>query len=175
MRAKEQLSVSDRIKGGAFFGIFLVGGLAIAYTACVRPALRIAAAKHWSTTTCRIESSGLSSSRTSYANGRAQTTRAGGSRTYMVSVRYSYVLGGRTYLGDRYNFNIVHTQGSASKLAILDSLARGARVPCYYDPAKPSDSVIDRTPFAEMWWGLFGLPFIGLGLLGISAAVRAGG
>ena len=60
---------------------------------------------------------------------------------HAVDVRYSYQVAGRSYHSRRYDL-WDNRKGDAP--AIVRSLAPGQRVPCFHDPERPGEAVIDR-------------------------------
>ncbi len=69
-------------------------------------------------------------------------------------VRYSYVVHGQTYTGDRMGFLIRdHFENSAEGMAQVERLGREVQPRAYYDPADPSQSVLSiRHPYADEYW-----------------------
>ncbi|MFO1316135.1 MAG: DUF3592 domain-containing protein [Burkholderiales bacterium] len=77
--------------------------------------------------------------------------RAGGQRTYQLRIRYRYAVGGKTYDGHRFSFT---SDGPAHKMNqfIVEerrNYPNGKRVDVHYDPADPSNAVIDT---GIAWW-----------------------
>jgi hypothetical protein len=160
----------QKLQATAFFSVFLLLGLVIGYVSLAWPAYHIIAASSWAPTTCMIGSSRLQETKSFWFNNFRRTLRnpyRDDPPTYRVEVRYVYTVTGQTYGGVRYNFSLVSTGGQANKASVVESLRPGATIPCFYDPANPSQSVIDRSPFSDMWFGLMALPFFALGVGGI--------
>jgi hypothetical protein len=138
-----------------FFGLFFLVGAGMFYWMTVRPMLGILAARSWVETPCTIVSSEVEVHR-------------GDGDTYSIAIRYDYIFAGRQYHGDRYHFmGKFSSSGRAGKQAAVDQYPAGAQAVCYVDPDDPSEAVLNRGLTADMWWGLFPLPFLLVGTFGL--------
>ena len=138
-----------------FFGIFAAVGAGAFYFLAVKPIAGIVAARNWHETQCAILSSQV-----------AESYSSDGS-TYAVEITYEYEYDWKTYRGDRYDFSTGSSSGYASKAKVVEAHPPGAEVTCYVDPADPSRSVINRSPGHYLWWSLFPLPFLAVGVGGL--------
>ncbi|MFW6060110.1 MAG: DUF3592 domain-containing protein [Phycisphaeraceae bacterium] len=139
-----------------FFSIFFIAGAAFFYFIFLAPVMNIMAAKEWVATPCVIERSELESHRDSE-----------GDTTYSIEMTYRYEYGGRSYRGDRYWFVRGSSSNYSGRKAIVDAHAPGTETTCYVDPDHPSQAVIERGFPNELWFGLFPLLFVLVGLGGM--------
>ena len=146
-----------------FFGIFAVLGGAAFYFLSWKPFAGILAARAWSETECVILSS------------RVAESRGSDSTTYRVEVTYSYEVDGQAYRGDRYDFSVGSSSGYAAKARAVAAHPPGSETSCYFAPGDPSRSVIDRSPGGYLWWSLFPLPFVAIGVGGMFFALSPAG
>ncbi len=142
-----------------FFGIFAIVGLAAAYFLTWKPISRIVAAREWVETECVVVSSDV------------EAHQGSDSTTYRVDIHYTYEAEWQTYDGHRYDFSVGSSSGYDGKARVVESLPPGSEASCYYNPLKPSESVINREPGSYLWWGLFPLPFLAVGLGGLIASL----
>ncbi|MCP3956403.1 MAG: DUF3592 domain-containing protein [bacterium] len=138
-----------------FFGIFAVAGGAMFYYLSWKPISNIVAARGWVETECVIVSSEVG-------------VHAGSDgSTYSIDIKYTYEVDWQTYRGDRYNFSIGSSSGYEGKNRVVEAHPPGSEAACYYDTDDPTRSVINRSPGHYLWWGLFPIPFLAVGLGGL--------
>lgn len=139
-----------------FFGLFaLAGGIAFYFLTWL-PIANILDAKSWAPAQCVIVSS------------RVAENHSSDGSTYAVEITYTYEVDWQTYQGDRYDFSTGSSSGYAAKAEIVEAHPPGTEVDCYVDPEDPTRSVINRSPGGYLWWGLFPLPFLAVGLGGLA-------
>lgn len=140
--------------GLALFGtIFLIAGLIVGYFLIFQPLYGVLSARSWDETPCTIRSSEL------------EINRGGENDSYVIAITYDYEYDGQPYVGDRYHFAIDNTNTNRQwKRRIVNEHPVGHQTVCYVNPEDPQESVIERGFTREMWWGLFPLPFIAVGL-----------
>ncbi len=87
---------------------------------------------------------------------------------YVPVLRYAYAVDGRTFRGDRLSFTwswgqIVKREHAEAMLA---AYPLGSRPKVSYNPADPSDSVLEARAPKDEWRAIafFGLLFIGVGI-----------
>ena len=143
--------------GCALFSLpFFLAGAAVIYFLFIGPALKILTAQSWNPTPCTVISS-----------------KVGGSGdTHSIEIVYSYTIDGRQYQSDRYDFVNASTSGYAGKAEVVNQNPPGKSATCYVNPANPSDAVFSRSFSSDMWFGLFGLPFLLAGAAGFYVAAR---
>lgn len=143
--------------GCALFSLpFFLAGAAVIYFLFAGPALKIFKAQSWDPTPCTVLSSRV----------------AGDGETYSVELVYSYTVDDRQYQSDRYDFVNVTTSSHEGKAEVVRQNPPGKSATCYVNPADPSDAVFSRGFSSDMWFGLFGLPFLLAGAGGFYVAAR---
>ncbi len=133
------------------FGAGLIAfGAVLTIALVVRPVTGMIATLGYQETECTIDSAQL-----------VTTYDEDGDARHTVAVAYHYQVAGRTLQSTRYD--LWGNQKGDSR-AIVGSLRPGARVRCFYDPDRPTDSVIDRRldPFRVL--ALLGLLPLFLGI-----------
>ena len=143
-----------------FFLPFLAAGCAVAWFVGLGPYLKSQAAADWIPTPCEIVHSEVTSS------------TSDGSTSYGIDIHFRYEHQGRRYISDSYDFTDVSTSGRDAKAQVVAAHPVGSEATCWVNPEDPAEAVIDREPGGAMWWGLFGLPFILVGLGGIWFSLR---
>lgn len=137
------------ILGFIFCSMFFGIGCIFLWMIALSPFMQILAARSWEATPCTITKSEVQ-----------------GNETFKIVIEYDYEFQGVAFHGERYDFFSMSTNGRASKERIIARYKEGTRSTCYVDPNFPSESVISRAPSSMLWWGLFPLPFISVGLGG---------
>src|SRR5688572_13873153 len=89
-----------------FFALFLAAGIALLIPLLLLPFYRSWMARSWTEVPCTILTSGVQSK-----SGMKGTT-------YKIAITYSYVVNGREYIGNRYDFFSVATIGYWSKAKV---------------------------------------------------------
>lgn len=143
------LGCFGRIFGFVFCSMFFGIGCLFLWMIAIQPMLKIQAAKKWVETPCTITKSEVK-----------------GNDSYKVVIEYDYDFNGQQFHGDQYNFFDMSTGGRTSKERVVAKYKEGSQKSCYVDPDNPSDSVINRKGSGSLWWGLFPIPFILIGLVG---------
>jgi len=94
------------------------------------------------------------------------------STTYAVDLFYSYSFAGREYRANRYDFLGGSSSGYEGKQRFTLAHPPGSTLKIYVDPRDPWSAVVQRDPG---WWGLFGLfplPFLLVGVIGMWSSSR---
>jgi hypothetical protein len=128
---------------------FLAAGLIMLWVQVLQPGIQILAATSWVQTPCTIVSSEVV-----------------GDKTYSVAIKYDYDFAGQQYHGDRYSFFTTRTSGRSEKEKIVQSFPPGSQAVCSVNPGNPEESVLNRNVDPSIWWGLFCVPFLLIGLIG---------
>jgi len=92
----------------------------------------------WEQTQCEIDQ---------VYSGRQESTETGSTSTsvsFKVSAAYRYQNDFGAYVGNRYDFRGMFRSSYQSVKKDLDYLRNNSSVPCYYNPRKPEQSVINR-------------------------------
>jgi hypothetical protein len=151
-----------------FLGLFLLAGLGVLWTLTLDPLWRALLARSWEPAPCRILAS------------EVETVPGSDSDSFRVKITYRYAFRGQRYTSSQFNFG----RGSSSvynwKAKVVADLPPGRETECFVNPRNPAEAVIERTPRAEIWFGLFGLPFIAVGCMAFKRLdgvrfVRTGG
>ncbi len=135
--------------GFVFSSMFFGMGSLFLWMIALQPALKIWDAATWVETPCTITKSEVE-----------------GDESYKVVVEYDYEISGKQHSGNQYNFFSMSTGGRTSKERIAAQYKEGTQHACFVNPSEPTESVIDRSFSSSMWWGLFPIPFILVGLVG---------
>ena len=139
-----------------FFAVFAVVGCGVFYFMTFKPIANIVVARGWVETECLIQSSQV-----------AESPGSDGS-TYRVEMTYTYEVDWEPYEGNRYDFSTGSTSGYQGKARVVEAHPPDLEVTCWVDPEDPARSVINRDPGHFLWWGLFPLPFMAVGLGGLA-------
>jgi hypothetical protein len=92
--------------------------------------------------------------------------------SYYPFVEYDYFAGGQSYRSDKIAFGARRTYNSQSEAAsILSKYPEGGQVQVYYNPANPSEAVLERKPAAGRSGLIVGIVFLVLSLCIGCAAV----
>ena len=136
--------------------VFLVVGLGAGYFLTFQPLWGMLRSRNWVETPCRIVSSELKH----------------GDDSSIVAIVYAYSVAQKDYQSDRYCFMVMssNTAGVWKNRVIADH-PQGKQTKCFVNPTNPSDAVIERGWVPEMWWGLFPIPFLLVGIIAFLAAI----
>ena len=95
-------------------------------------------------------------------------THSGEDTTYSPHIVYRYSVDGREYSSDRYMYGEGSTSDHNGVAEIVDQYPANAATTVYYDPLKPSESLLHlEVPGLHYFLLLFLQPFILIGLAGI--------
>ena len=157
--------ISNAAKRGgprlAVFGsIFAIIGFALLIPLFLLPMFHVIEAQGWRSVPCTV----LHSEIISHSSSKGTT--------YSIKISFKYTFDNVQYVGTRYDFSIGSSSGLDYRRAIVHRLHAGARTVCYVNSTDPSDSVIDRGPPRELWFGLIPLAFVIVGAWIVIFAVR---
>ena len=147
----------------AFFGIFLVVGLAVSYFVLWKPWSQWISARSWEEIPCRIVSSQVTeSSRLGWLHvqGRHHLHVRGRGRWRAPRLRYDFMMGS--------------TSGYDGKAAIVARYPPGTQATCWVNPKNATESVISRDFSLTYLIGLFPLIFVAVGGGGMIWVLRHG-
>jgi hypothetical protein len=147
--------------GFAFFAIFALAGTVMFYLISYPMVSEFISSRTWQTVPCTIVSSSVK-----------ESTDDDGS-TYKAAISYSYTYNNTNYRGDRYNFNIGYSSGSAGKQRIVDAYPVGLNTTCYVNPSNPNKSVLNNEFSPYLLLALFPLPFLAVGFGGLLGKWRS--
>jgi hypothetical protein len=146
----------------AIFGLAFGGmGFLVTYTASIKPLLNLASARNWQPAQCEVLFSQVQSS----SSGRNSTSR--------INIQYRYTWNDRLYNGTHYDFNTGSDNfNNEAKEAVVAAHRPGSTVPCFVNPADPTQSVINRDFRWAYLTGLgFGIPFASVPLLFVALGI----
>src|SRR5439155_14361832 len=104
-------------------GLFVAAGIALLIALLLLPLYRSWMARSWREVPCTILTSKVESI------GEIQ-----GGTTYQIAITYSYVVNGREYTGNRYDFFSRATAGYRSKAEVVRRYAPGNQRHCLVNP-----------------------------------------
>lgn len=136
-----------------FFGLFLLVGLTCFWAITLHPLWRGLRALSWEATPCTILESEVASQ------------PGDDKRLYRVKILYRYEYGGVAYTSTRFNFDTGASSTRQWKMEVVAELRPDHQTQCFVNPRNPEEAVLERAPRAEIWFGLFTLPFIAVGCL----------
>lgn len=133
-----------------FFGIFAASGGLILWISALGPAVKVIQARSWESVPCTVV-----------------TSEVEGDDTYKVAITFSYEVNGQSRTGDDYSFADLSSSGKAGKQKIVDQYPPGLKTTCFVNPSNIDEAVLYRGLRSSMWWGLFSVPFLAVGLGGM--------
>lgn len=146
----------------------IVGGalLALLYFVGGRDFYLWVSAQQWIETECTIQSASVGS-QTSRSDSGSKTTR------YRVNTNYWFLDESDVVQGNRYNFmGSGYSTGFGEKSRAVRYLNNNLKVPCFYNPKKPDQSVIDRSFNPYMLFMLIPLVFLVMFVLGVFGSLK---
>lgn len=144
----------------AFCGLFALIGLCLLVTLFLKPVAQVVAARSWTAVPCRITSSIVSSH-----------TDSDGTN-YSADIVYSYVYNGQSYNSGRYSFGNQLRGKYNGRMNLVARYPTGSLSTCYVNPSDPESAVLERGFTPDIWVGLFSLPFLLFGTIGIGYAFK---
>ncbi len=139
-----------------FLGVVVLFCAALTIFMFILPAGRTIAARSWESIPCRIVSSRVTSHDGSE-----------GGTTYGVEIIYQYDVGGRSYVGDRYDFLACSSSGYEGKVEIVRRYPAGKKTICQVNPRDAYEAVLSTEFRSDYWFGLIPLAFVAFGGLGM--------
>jgi hypothetical protein len=136
-----------------FFVPFLLAGLAVLWFMTLGPLWQCLMARSWVPTPCSILES------------EVERVSGSDSDTFRVKVLYRYEFAGESYTSRRFDFSTGSSSSYKWKARVVADLPPDRQTVCFVNPRHPQEAVLERTPRAEIWFGLFGLPFIAVGCM----------
>jgi hypothetical protein len=150
---------TDRL-WAAFSGLVILSLMGLmGYFGFGRPILSMIAARDWTPTTCEIVRSSVNRSGTR------------NDPSFKADVAYRYVVGGHSYIGYRDRFTAISTNMRSRVNRRMAHVPPGSKIPCWYDPARPTEAVLDRSPSTDLIWIVFPLGFGAAGAAIIGYAI----
>lgn len=144
----------------ALFALFAIVGGGMLYPLGIKPIAKTIAAESWVTTPCRVLQ----------AEVRSHDSDDG--TTYSIYILYRYEFNGQTYKSDRYEFVGGSSSGYRGKARTVALYEAASNPVCYVNPDNPSEAVLKRGFHAKLLLALFPLPFLLIGVGGLTATLR---
>ena len=163
-------NVIAKVVGWSLAGICIFMG-AIALAAGVWKLKQQRASESWPTASATIVDSGIAKVKKERrgSNGRKRMSDT----DYVVEVRYAYEVGGRPYEGDRIRFGTKDYDNRSLATKALKQYPKGKKVQAYYDPEKPTRSVLIREVNQRLVQIIAPLIFLSIGLITLFFMVRS--
>lgn len=135
--------------GALLFGSFASAGLILIWKGSLEPIVQTVRTMSWEEVPCEITSS-----------------QVAGRKTFWVDIEYRYEYSGQEYIGNRYSFFNQKSSGRQRKERVVQQYPVGRETVCYVNAEKPQESVLSREWNLSILWGLFGIPFLAVGVVG---------
>ena len=138
---------------GIFILVFGLGGIYLIYLG-IKNMRKAQASQNWPSTTGQV---------TGVEVGQSQSTDSEGDRrtSYYPIVRYTYMVNGQTFSGDKLTFGPRSTSGRHAKAqATASRYAPGAPVTVYYNPENAEDAVLEKRAAGTMATLIVGIAFL---------------
>ncbi|MBN2163908.1 MAG: DUF3592 domain-containing protein [Pontiellaceae bacterium] len=159
---KRKNEIGGKVFAVLFCSVFILIGAGLSYALTVKPLLAVQRSKGWD----RAPAVVLSSSVKTHSDSDGDT--------YSVEIQYAYDVQQQHYEGNRYSFFGGSSNGYEGKEAVVNQYPPGRGFEVFYDPEKPSESVINRELTGTVWLGLIPLAFVAFGVLFLVAVLRGG-
>lgn len=146
-----------------FFSIFLAVGAGTSIALFILPALHAVQARSWRAVPCTVISSAV------------QRHSGEDGDTYSVDILFEYRIGTESHRSNRYDFAVTSRGSYESKQRTVRQYPPQKSTTCYVDPADPTRAVLKRQfnfKAALLFFGLFSVPFLGIGVGGIIYTLR---
>ena len=127
----------------AFPLMLLVAGVAFVSVG-VWSIINCVAAQGWPTTAGRVRVSRVNVE-------KRYTVRRGFHEVSDAAVSYAYMVGGGRYTCDRITYAALNRSGTADATAVAERYPAGAPVTVHYNPADPSDAVLEVSITVWCW------------------------
>jgi hypothetical protein len=156
------------VLGGGFIVMVFAGIGAFLIYYSFRSRKKADASQGWPSTNGLVTEARVSHSTSTDADGEAQDS-------YSPQVRYHYSIAGQEYEGSKISFGMQQSFSSRSKAEqALTSFPQGSQVALYYNPANPSEAVLERKAGGSTLSLVLGIIFLLVGLcIGCSGIVIA--
>ncbi len=144
----------------ALFAVFAIVGGGMLYPLGIKPIAKTIAAESWAVTPCHVVQ----------AEVRSHDSDDG--TTYSIYILYQYEFHGQTYKSDRYDFVGGSSSGYRGKARTVALYEAASNPVCYVNPDNPSEAALKRGFHAKLLLALFPLPFLLIGIGGLTAILR---
>lgn len=139
--------------GGVFILIFAAAGVFM-IVSNLRARKKAEASQSWPTTQGQVTFTNVVEKTRTDSDGDTSTS-------YEPVIKYSYVAAGQEYTSDKVSFGFRQGYNSYGKAyRALGSYSAGVPVTVYYDPANPTDAVLERKVGSKMLTLVLGIIFL---------------
>jgi len=138
---------------GIFILVFALAGIYLVYLG-IKNMRKAQASQSWPSVAGQV---------TGVDVGESQSTDSDGDRhtSYYPIVRYTYVVNGQSFAGDKLAFGPRTGSGRYAKAqAMANRYAAGAPVTVYYNPENPEDAVLEKRAAGTMTTLIIGIAFL---------------
>ena len=146
--------------GVPFFGLFAAAGCGMFCFISVPVMNNAVVSPAWIATPATVVWSRIASNRDSDGS------------TYKADVFYRYTFGGKEYKSNRGDLSDMSSSGRSGKEQVVRANPPGKATVCYVNPHQPWEAVRNRSLGWSALFGLFPLPFMGVGLGGLWYLLR---
>jgi hypothetical protein len=138
---------------GIFILVFALGGAYLVYLG-IKNMRKAQASQSWPSTSGQVTGVDVGESRSTDSDGHHHTS-------YYPIVRYTYVVNGQSFSGDKLAFGPRTASGRYAKAqAVASRYAVGAPVTVYYNPENPEDAVLQKRAAGTMATLIIGIAFL---------------
>ncbi|MEI7910379.1 MAG: DUF3592 domain-containing protein [Verrucomicrobiota bacterium] len=157
---QRQSSQLSPLIGVPFFGLFAAAGCGMFCVISVPIVRNLVASSSWVETPATVVWSQL------------RTHSGDKGSTYSPDIFYRYTFSGKAYRSNRSNLLDVSSGGRSGKEEVVRANPPGKAITCYVNPRQPWEVVRNRALGWSVLFGLFPLPFMGIGLGGLWFVLR---
>lgn len=137
---------------GIFILVFAVGGIYLVYLG-IKNMRKAQASQNWPSATGQVTGVDVGESHSTDSDGHHHTS-------YYPIVRYTYVVNGQSFAGDKLAFGPRTSGRYAKAQATANRYAVGAPVTVYYSPENPEDAVLEKRAAGTMATLIIGIAFL---------------
>ena len=128
------------------FVAFILAGLVLPLSwRALRDSIRAYDVRHrYKQTVCTVVSTKLGTEAATHLHGGHRHGAAEQVVLYTPQVRYTYSVAGRVYESSAFSAESRATEDRAAAETVLARYRAGAEYPCWYDPNRPEDAILER-------------------------------
>lgn len=154
----------SRVSYLLFFLLLFLAGVAIIYSLGVAPFYKLHYSEKFLKTPCKIIHSKVNT----------QTYRGSYEEKmiYILDIKYEYVINDKSYQGNIYSFSPGSSRSKNYLLEIASKYNVGMNTVCYVNPDNFSDAVLSKEILDNYLFGLIGVPFLIVGILGLYSIIN---
>lgn len=138
---------------GIFILVFALGGIYLVYLG-IKNVRKARVAQNWPSAIGQVAGVDVRESQSTDSDGDRRTN-------YYPIVRYTYVVNGQSFAGDRLAFGPRTGSGRYAKAqAMANRYVVGAPVTVYYNPENPEEAVLEKRAAGTMTTLIIGIAFL---------------